>query len=134
MTQKEKDQIKKLAQLDNILASAKQLERNQCYMRGFILYTPSFKEDIKMVAFHICLVHETRTGLTLQKFACFSQATSVIKTLKELNRVAYVYAFGHIREIKGDTKPMITKLSIAKQTNLVLIAKGKDYGKKGNKE
>ena len=134
MTQKEIDQIKKIAEYDNLLASAKQLERNQCYLRGFVLYNPSFKEDIKMVAFHICLIHETRTGLTLQKFACFSQATSVIKTLKELNRVAYVSAFGHIREIKGDTKPMITKLSVLKQTNLVLIEKGKDYGKKGNQK
>lgn len=132
MTKREQQIIEKIGE-STLIKSAKHRERNQVYIKGFIMHEPSFINDNKQVAFTISLIHETKKGLSLQCFKCFSMATRVINALKEMTTVCYVSGFGCLREIFGDTKPMITGLEVLTKTEYPLARKETKNVKKENK-
>lgn len=132
MTKREEQIIKKIAET-TLIKSAKHREKNQVYIKGFIINEPSFANNDKQVAFKISLIHETKRGITQQCFKCFSMATGVIQKLKEMKTCCYVSCGGTLREIGGDTKPMILGLEVLTKTDIPIATKENKNGK-GKKE
>lgn len=125
--------IKELAEKigkTSLINTAKQLERNSVYLRGFILTKPLFKCNDKLVAFDIVMIHKTQRGITYQTYSCNSHATNIIEKLKKLNVVAYVQVHGSLRQLrKANAMPMITTMKIHTMTEFPLIRKEKQDGK-----